>query len=79
MSVSLLEVLEDEGFDIKNRIGDAKWLLGKKNEFEELCEEAEELVDLYDKYIDYTLEYDLQPYSFEEWLERRKNESSNNV
>ena len=72
MSVSLLEVLEDEGFDIKNNIGDAKWLLSKRNEFEELCEEAEKLNDLYDEYIDYTLEYDLTPYSFEEWLERRK-------
>lgn len=72
MSISLLEVLENAGFDIKNNIDDAKWLLGKRNEFEELCEEAEELNDLYDEYIDYTLEYDLTPYSFEEWLERRK-------
>ena len=72
MSVSLLEVLESAGYDIKKNLDDAKWLLGKKSEFEELCEEAEELVDLYDEYIDYTLEYDLQPYSFEEWLERRK-------
>ena len=72
MSVSLLEVLENEGFDVKNNIDDAKWLLGKRNEFEKLCEKAEELNDLYDEYIDYTLEYDLTPYSFEKWLERRE-------
>ena len=30
------------------------------------------LNELYDEYIDYTLEYDLTPYSFEEWLERRE-------
>ena len=73
MSVSLLEVLENEGFDVKNNIDDVKWLLGKRNEFEELYKKAEELNDLYDEYIDYTLEYDLTPYPFEKWLERRKN------
>ena len=72
MSISLLEVLENAGFDIKKNIDDAKWFLGKRNEFEELCEKAEKLNDLYDEYIDYTLEWDLTPYSFEEWLERRK-------
>jgi len=71
MSVSLQEVLENAGFDIKNNIDDAKWLLSKRNVFEALCEEAEELNDLYDEYIDYTLDWDLTPYSFEEWLERR--------
>lgn len=72
MSISILEVLENAGFDVKNNVDDAKWLLSKKNEFEELCEKAEELEDLYDEYIDYTLEYDLQPYSFKEWLEKRE-------
>ena len=72
MSISLLEVLENAGFDIKKNIDDAKWFLGKRNEFEELCEKAEQLNDLYDEYIDYTLEWDLTPYSFEEWLEMRE-------
>ena len=36
MSISILEVLENAGFDVKNNIEDAKWLLSKKNEFEEI-------------------------------------------
>lgn len=72
MSVSLREVFENAGFDITKNIEDVKWLLSKKNEFEELIEEAEELKDAYDAYIDYTLEWDLSPVSFEEWSERIK-------
>ena len=72
MSISLREVFENAGFDITKNIEDVRWLLSKKNEFEELIEEAEELRDAYDEYIDYTLEWDLGPVSFEEWLERRK-------
>lgn len=72
MSVSLLEVLEDEGFDIKNNIGDAKWLLSKRNEFEILCEEAEELEEKYSEYEDYYEEQNEKEeefLTFEEWLE----------
>lgn len=71
MSVSLQEVLVSAGFDITKNIDDAKWFLGKRKEFEELLEKAEELNDLYDEYIDYTLAWDLTPYTFEEWLDRR--------
>lgn len=68
MSVSLQEVLENAGYDIKNNPEDAMWLLAQKNEFEELCEKAEETSDLYhDEYIDYTLSMDLVPYSFADW------------
>ena len=45
MSVSLQEVLEGAGYDIKNNIDDAIWLLSKQNEFEELVEECEDFVD----------------------------------
>ena len=68
MSVSLLEVLEDEGFDIKNNIGDAKWLLSKRNEFEILCEEAEELEEKYSDYEEQN-EKEEEFLTFEEWLE----------
>lgn len=44
MSVSLLEVIEHGGYDITT-IEDAEWLLSKKEEFEALLEQAEELVD----------------------------------
>lgn len=68
MSVSLQEVLESAGYDIKNNPEDASWLLAQKNEFEELVEKAEETRELYDEYIDYTLAMDLTPYSFPDWL-----------
>lgn len=44
MSVSLLEVIEAGGYDLTT-VEDANWLLSKQNEFEELIEQAEELID----------------------------------
>lgn len=44
MSVSLLEVIEAGGYDIST-VEDAKWLLAVRNEFDELVEQAEELVE----------------------------------
>lgn len=50
MSVSILEVLENAGFDVKNNVDDANWLLGQTNQFEELTEEAEELTSDWEDY-----------------------------
>ena len=73
MSVSLLEVLEDAGYDIKNNIDDAKWFLGQRDEFEELYEEAENFEEEYDDYQDCrdTAEEcgDYNYPSFNEWKE----------
>lgn len=44
MSVSLLEVLESAGYDISTK-EDARWLLSKQSEFEELIEQAQEVVE----------------------------------
>ena len=44
MSVSLLEVIEAGGYDLTT-IEDANWLLSKRSEFEELIEEAEQLIE----------------------------------
>lgn len=52
MSVSLLEVLENAGYDIKNNVEDAQWLLGQTDEWEELVEKAEELDERYNDYLD---------------------------
>ena len=52
MSVSLLEVLENAGYDIKNNVEDAQWLLGQTDEWEELIEKAEELDEMYKDYLD---------------------------
>ena len=53
MSVSLQEVLESAGYDIKNNVDDAIWLLSKQNEFEELIEECEDFVDSQEDEDDY--------------------------
>lgn len=45
MSVSLLDVLEDDDYDVLHNADDALWLLSKRNEFEELLESAQELID----------------------------------
>lgn len=44
MSVSLLEVIEAGGYDL-NLKEDCIWLLSKQSEFEELVEQAEELLE----------------------------------
>lgn len=44
MSVSLREVLEDDGYDLTTA-EDARWLLSKRSEFDELIESAEEVVE----------------------------------
>lgn len=44
MSVSLLEVLEEAGYDL-GTYDDANWLLSKQVEFEELIDEATKTVD----------------------------------
>lgn len=43
MAVSLLEVIEAGGYDITTP-EDARWLLSRKEEIEELLEQAEEVV-----------------------------------
>ena len=45
MSVTLQEVLEHAGFDITNNIDDAEWLLSQQDEFEDLIEKAETLIE----------------------------------
>ena len=71
MSVSLLEVLENAGYDVKNNLDDAKWLLGQRDEFENLCEYAEHLDEIYEEYEDFIeTQEDLGNFNnptFEEW------------
>jgi len=44
MGVTLREVIEHGGFDLTT-LEDANWLLSKRSEFEQLTEEAEELIE----------------------------------
>lgn len=77
MSVSLLEVLENAGFDIKNNIEDARWLMSQSDEWEELYEQAENLDDDYDDYEDMiSLQEELGNFdnpTFEEWRKDKEN------
>ena len=45
MGVSLLEALEGAGFSPLSTAEDAQWLLGTQREYEELIEQAEELLE----------------------------------
>ena len=73
MSVSLLEVLENAGYDVLNNIDDARWLMSQNDEWNELYEKAEELEDEYNDYLDCkeTAEEDgdYNYPSFNEWKE----------
>ena len=44
MSVSLLEVIESAGYNIED-VGDAKWLVAKQSEFNDLIDKAEQLME----------------------------------
>lgn len=77
MSVSLLEVLENAGFDIKNNVEDARWLLGQESEFNDLVEMAGELEDDWAEYSDFVeMQEELGNFinpTFEEWREEKAN------
>ena len=44
MSVTIREVIESGGYDLST-LEDARWLVAQKGNFEELVEEAEELIE----------------------------------
>lgn len=75
MSVSLYEVLTAAGYDIKNNPEDAQWLLAQRDEFDELCDVAEQTLDDFDEYESYldesvwTAENQI---SFEDWRKENK-------
>lgn len=48
MSVSLDEVLTAAGYDIRDNVEDAQWLLSQRDEFEDLCDIADETIDEYE-------------------------------
>lgn len=48
MSVSISEVIESAGY-VLNNVEDCRWLLAQKDEFNEICEEAEKLIDEYEE------------------------------
>lgn len=74
MSVSLDEIIRHGGYDIKNDVNDARWLLAQRDEFEELLEIAEQTVDDYDEYEEYLDETptEEEPMDFETWKEFNK-------
>lgn len=73
MSVSLYEVLTAAGYDIKNNPEDAQWLLAQRDEFDELCDIAEQTSDDYEDYEEYVDEYDGddEPKDFETWRDEK--------
>lgn len=48
MSMSLEQVIEAGGYDLSTK-QDANWLLSKRNEFNELIEQAEEVMEAQDE------------------------------
>ena len=45
MSVNLIEVIEAGGYDPLHDMEDARWLLSKQSEFEQLISTLEEVID----------------------------------
>lgn len=76
MSMSLVEVLENAGYDVLHNVDDAKWLLSQRDNFDALCDKAEMLEDDYMEYQDFIdiqeelNNFDNHP-TFEEWMAER--------
>lgn len=77
MSVSLLEVLENAGYDIKNNVEDARWLLSQEGEFYDLLDRAGRFEDDWTEYSDFVeMQEELGNFinpTFEEWREEKEN------
>lgn len=79
MSVSLQEVLENAGYDIKNNVDDARWLLSQESELYDLLDKAGRLEDDWTEYSEFVdtqeeLGNFINP-TFEEWREERENDN----
>lgn len=75
MSVSLNEVLTAAGYDIKNNPEDAQWLMAQRDEFDELCDIAEQTLDDFDEYesyLDESVWTAANQMSFEDWRKENK-------
>lgn len=71
MSVSLLEVIEYGGYDLTT-YEDATWLLSKQSEFEELIEQAQDLVDREDEAEDEIAEREYKEEASKAYLIKRR-------
>lgn len=71
MGVSIREVLEGAGYDFNNA-SDVRWLLGQRDNIEELLDECDEYMDLVDEYDEEMNEVDFEDRpTFEEWKKGR--------
>lgn len=77
MSVSLLEVLESAGYDIKNNVDDARWLISQESELHDLLDRAGRLEDEWFEWSDFVdMQEELGNFdnpTFEEWREEKEN------
>ena len=79
MSVYLQEVIENGGYDIIENVEDARWLLSQRDEFESLCEKAEECVEDYEEYEDFIdTQEELGNTDLPSWEEWRREKYNNN-
>lgn len=78
MSVSLEEALNGAGYNLSDP-EDCEWLLGKEEEFDELINKAQNVIDLWEEYNDEkdTADEDGDPSfpSFSEWCDLKGEEN----
>lgn len=71
MSVSLTDVINNAGYDPAHNVEDAQWLFAQYNDYDDLANQAQELLDQYDNYLDCKEnaedDGDCNYPSFEEW------------
>ena len=73
MSVSLTEVINNAGYDPANDVDDAKWFFAQFDDYDDLCTQAQELLDDYDDYTDWCEsqeELGKEQMCFDEWRDK---------
>lgn len=76
MSVSLTEVLKASGYDPAENVLDASWFFSQYDDFDELANKAQELLDKWDEYQDVCSIQEDMGGIVPKWEDWRKNETA---
>lgn len=74
--VTLDKVLRQAGLDYSNSVDDAKWIVSRSQEFEEIIARADAMIEEYEEYLDF-IETQETNITFKKW--RKMEELINEI